>query len=210
MDDYERTWHKHIRANFSEGLTFIDGLGTFIDKNGRMPTKMRFHYAGEFSEGLAPVLVSVDENGSLKNLWGYIDKGGDFVIKPQFLFALEFSEGLAAVEFYDPDKQETIWGYIDKSGSIKVKVNFISGITSYPGYFSEGLAFVCEDVRRDDGVIARENECSYINNKGEKIVSLGNVHSGSEFNSGIAFIVTGGAFNAYIDNIGYIIGKVSN
>ncbi|PSO79918.1 MAG: hypothetical protein BRC51_06045 [Cyanobacteria bacterium SW_12_48_29] len=36
----------------------------------------QFDYAGEFSEGLAPIKIS--------DKWGYIDKTGEMVINPQF------------------------------------------------------------------------------------------------------------------------------
>ncbi len=55
-----------IVNRFSEGLASIMYLGPkiksgFINKKGEIVIEPKFFYAGDFSEGLAPVAVYVDE-----------------------------------------------------------------------------------------------------------------------------------------------------
>jgi hypothetical protein len=50
----------------------------------------QFHYAYDFSEGLAKVKVD--------GKYGYIDTTGKLAIAPQFHYAYNFSEGLAKVK----------------------------------------------------------------------------------------------------------------
>lgn len=84
--------------DFSEARSFSDGLACvkvaatgkygFIDKRGRLVIPANFERAGDFSEGLAPVLVN--------KLWGFIDRSGKTVIPPRYLSVRPFSDGLAA------------------------------------------------------------------------------------------------------------------
>lgn len=64
-------------------------LWGYADSKGKVLIKPRFDQIGDFSNGLAPVLV--------EQKWGYINKAGEMKISPQFDFAREFSEGLAIV-----------------------------------------------------------------------------------------------------------------
>ena len=107
-----------------------------------------YHSAGLFYEGLAPVLVHVEETNEL--LWGYIDKNGNMVIGPQFVTASNFYDGLAAVsvglgwEYIDggPFRRRigTSSGFIDREGNVVVDLRFdqVRG-------FSNGLAAVMVD-----------------------------------------------------------------
>ena len=62
----------------------------------------KFDLAGQFSEGLAPVMVD--------NLWGYIDNAGKICIEPRFDYASSFSKGIARIEI------DNKIGYINKEG----------------------------------------------------------------------------------------------
>jgi hypothetical protein len=71
----------------------------------------KFEYAGQFSEGLAPVII-----GGKK---GYINKSGVLVIDAQHYDAIyPFSNGLAKV--LKKDK----FGFIDKNGNLVIKARF--------------------------------------------------------------------------------------
>ena len=58
----------------------------YMDQTGRMVIHPRFDGVGEFSEGLAHVLIG--------GKTGYIDESGKMVIPPQFDLATGFSEGM--------------------------------------------------------------------------------------------------------------------
>lgn len=150
---------------FSEGLAavvFKDNENAYrsvgyIDQSGRMVippqfsgegnvsgqwiAKPQYESAGEFSEGLAPVLMN--------RKVGFIDLRGEMAIKPQFdpdgtggcvlngrVGASRFSEGLAAVQL----RREVWgkeWGFIDPHGNWVIQPEFACAAP-----FSEGLALI--------------------------------------------------------------------
>lgn len=63
----------------------------------------QYYYAGDFSEGLATVIVG--------GKYGFIDKTGKQVIPCLYDDAWNFSEGLARVEVGEK------WGFVDKYGN---------------------------------------------------------------------------------------------
>ena len=79
--------------SFSEGLACVKHRTTgkfgFIDRMGKLVIPANFERAGDFSEGLAAVMV--------EKLWGFIDKNGRLVIPARYLSVRPFSDGLAAV-----------------------------------------------------------------------------------------------------------------
>jgi hypothetical protein len=81
-----------------------------------IPTK--YPQAGNFSEGLAPVL---DEN---TGKWGYVDKTGEMVIAPKYSRADDFSEGLARIAICDNWDTMGVYGIIDKTGEIIVPAKY--------------------------------------------------------------------------------------
>lgn len=128
---------------FREGLAPVALAGSkkygFIDKSGQFRIQPEFDGAGQFAEGLAPVLT----NGR----WGYIDREGRFVIAPQFAVAMSFDEGLAPASTCTgvlyPSREETGrcgYGYIDKTGRFVIDQRFEDG-----GPFRDGLAHVIAD-----------------------------------------------------------------
>lgn len=77
-------------------------LWGYINKEGEMAVKPKFHGAWNFHEGLA--VVKVD--------WarGYIDTEGNYVIEPQYQYAGPFRDGKAKVML------DNVWKYIDHEG----------------------------------------------------------------------------------------------
>jgi hypothetical protein len=151
-------------GSFSEGLARIDTSGRhsgystgyvgFLDKTGKFAIEPRLDGAGDFSEGLAAVVVG--------KKWGYMDRRGRIVVRPQFEEAQTFSEGLAAV------RRGAHWSYIDKRGKV-----VITGRFNDAKAFTGGLALVHEGgefVRTLDGPVYWSGGAwFYINHKGEKV-----------------------------------------
>ncbi len=136
------------KPSYSDGdllLTERNGLWGYADRQGRTVIEPVFSRAGEFSEGLAAVVLHgcrhyIDTTGqvaingsrysSLKSFsegmaavcrdgaWGYIDRNGREVIVPAFVTALSFHEGMAAVETGQG------WGYIGQSGLLRIDARF--------------------------------------------------------------------------------------
>lgn len=107
----------------------------YVDRAGGLVIEPRFHAAGKFSGGLAPVRV-----GRLERVlgadpeagkWGYVDKTGRVALPLQYDNATEFSEGLAAVRV---GKKV---GYIDASGALVIRPRF-----EWASEFRGGLALV--------------------------------------------------------------------
>ncbi len=90
---------------FREGIARVQDFGGeyhFINASGDYIEEMNFTQAGEFSNGLAKVLLA--------NQWGYLDHAGGLAIEPEFDKAWDFEGGLARV------KKDDAFGIIDKSG----------------------------------------------------------------------------------------------
>jgi hypothetical protein len=92
-------------------VIFPDGDNGYIDRDGNVIVKSKFHLTYPFSEGLALVNIDILSDNSC----GYIDKTGNYVIEPQFTYANSFSEGLALVNI-----KEKGWGFIDKTGKFVI------------------------------------------------------------------------------------------
>jgi hypothetical protein len=150
--------------SFSEELARIDTSGRhsgystgyvgFIDKTGKFAIEPRLDGAGDFSEGLAAVLVG--------KKWGYMDRTGRIVVRPQFEEARKFSEGLAAVRTGEH------WSYIEKRGKV-----VITGRFNEAKAFKGGLALMHEggefERTLDGPAYWSGGAWFYINQKGEKV-----------------------------------------
>lgn len=90
----------------------------YKDTNDNILISPTFHYARNFSEGLAAVHKNYN--------WGFINKNGDIVIDYQFKSVESFSDGVANVQ-----KGEQR-GFIDKTGVMILEINASES-------FSEGL-----------------------------------------------------------------------
>jgi len=126
----------------------INNKWGFIDSTGNVKIKPQYNYAGDFSEGLAPVSIGGVETidtinkidgrliGDYWNIvtimkgekWGYIDTSGEFVIKPSYDLGYEFCNGIAAVLI------DKLYGYIDSSGSYTLPPQFSNAQPFYDDY----------------------------------------------------------------------------
>lgn len=120
--------------SFSEGLSaycdFVSGKWGFYDENGKLVIPTIYEKVGDFSEGLAAVLVT-PANGT-RPLWGFIDKTGKVVIEPAFTERpSDFFEDLAVIA-----KQNGKYCAMDKTG------NPMGGEYDAMTPFYQGYAFV--------------------------------------------------------------------
>lgn len=101
----------------------------YINKKGKFILNPQFSTAGCFSEGLAPVIKSDDDD----DLIGYIDQEGKFKINPQFNRASSFIGDLALVI-----KDDQV-GFIDKTGSFTINPQFSDLIFSKDFSINESI-----------------------------------------------------------------------
>ena len=109
---------------------FSDGNWKYIDKTGKQAFQRTFFLAGEFSEGLAPVVVNTaTDAGATTYRLGFIDTSGNMVIKPQFDGQVTLTDALG-VGFHkgvSPVRQVQapgLWGYINADGKFVVQPKF--------------------------------------------------------------------------------------
>ncbi|MEP6925919.1 MAG: WG repeat-containing protein, partial [Pyrinomonadaceae bacterium] len=130
-----------------------DGKAGFIDVNGKTVWKLQTDAVGDFSEGLAPVLVG--------DKWGYANRAGEIVIEPRWKTLTQgwlptvgsFSEGLAAVieavhwdVIADSNYYAYKCGYINTKGEYVIPPKFRQSC----GEFSDGLARISVDWQGDE------------------------------------------------------------
>jgi len=192
-------FRKNIFPVFRQNNSDANRAG-YVDETGKVIIDLRFYYAGNFSEGLAPVTVRrgektgyIDQTGEVvieprfeaahrfvegaaavrvNEIWGYIDELGRQVIDPRFEIAMDFSEGLATVLL---NRQ---WGFIDKTGALRIKADF-----DRANSFSEGLACVVWNGKA--GYINKGGEW-IIKPRFEKMNSLGDQQMLASFWEGLA------------------------
>jgi WG containing repeat len=142
-------------SGFSEGLARVRATENhhtkwgYIDTSGAAVIEPQFDGAGDFSEGLAAVGMSLYESGE-DWLHGYIDTSGTLVIPLQYERVGSFHDGLALI--YKGGQQF----FIDKTGAT------VLGPYDFAYGFSEGLAYVDEGERR-----------GFIDTNGEWVAELG-------------------------------------
>jgi hypothetical protein len=143
--DYSaKGFHEGLAAAAERGRS-VDGWG-YIDRAGRRVIEGPYHFADDFSEGLAGVAID--------NKYGFINRRGEVVVQPRFDLRKEgrhprytvssgrFSEGLACVALGG------LYGYIDKSGEFVIPPQF-----AVAQDFSEGLAWAVSRDGRTKGWI---------------------------------------------------------
>jgi hypothetical protein len=120
---------KKSTENYPNGLFSIKEYGKwgFINSGGQKIIKCQFDEVGEFSEGLAAVLID--------SVWGFIDTTGKITIESNFFRVKEFSDGLCNVTI----KRDTIFqnAFIRTDGSLAFKTDY-----KYISPFSSGRATV--------------------------------------------------------------------
>ena len=147
---------------------YNDGLYGYVDADNKLVIPYRYHFACDFSDGMALVI-----NDSY--LVGYINTKGELVIPYQYETPSEsngndFHEGLCAVVV---DGDYEWFSYIDKTGKLA-----FPGVFSEAGDFSEGLAAVSttgEEIRR-----------GYIDHSGKMVITLPEGWWGRKFHDGVA------------------------
>lgn len=167
----------------------VDGKHGYIDKKGKEIIKPQYDYAGEFSEGLAPVCNNIDKEENKK--CGYIDINGKNVIPLKYEQANSFSNELGLVlskgKYGFVNKTGTLvikniyteaqsfseglatvkvndkWGFIDKEGNIIIKPEF-----DVTGDFSNGLALAGNEKHYSEYSVA--TIAGYINKKGVFVI----------------------------------------
>ena len=170
---------------------YEDGKYGFKDSKGNVVIPHQFHFAHDFSDGMA---IVVNETGEV----GYINTKGELAIPYQYDTMAEsdgnnFHEGLCAVVV---DGSHEWVSYIDKTGKLAFE-----GVFSYGGDFSEGLAAV-----RTTGENARSG---YIDHDGKMVIELPNGWWGRKFTDGVA--QTQKIDSCYIiDKTGKRLFKVNN
>ena len=90
-------------GSFFEGLAEVrlDGQHGFVNEQGNEVVPLKYNNAGNFHEGLGPVL---------KDKWGFVDQQGEEVIPLKYDEVWFFREGFAEV------KLNGQWGYLDIMG----------------------------------------------------------------------------------------------
>ena len=119
---------------FAEGIAAVNKnmpTGTkygYIDKTGKTVIDFNYEYAGNFSNGLAPVR----QNNKIM----YINHAGKTVFTVPYDDAASFSEGLAVVA------KQGKFGYIDTKGKLVIPIQFnFTEEDSMDGYeFNHGKA----------------------------------------------------------------------
>jgi len=174
---------------FREGLARVrvGGRWGYVDGTGKLVIAPRFWYAGNFSEGLAPV-STVAEWG----IQGYINKKGTFAIKARFASAREFSDGLA---FVVTDSRQGQGGWIEKTGKMVIGPMVFQRLSSTAPpivAFSEGLV-----PREVDGKVG------YLDKRGRFAIKP-QFRTGGSFSEGLAAVLVGDKWG-YIDKTGNLV-----
>jgi len=170
---------------------YENGKYGFKDSKGNVVIPFKFHFAHDFSDGMA---IVVNESGEV----GYINTKGELAIPYQYDTMAEsdgnnFHEGLCAVVV---DGSHEWVSYVDKTGKLAFE-----GVFSYGGDFSEGLAAV-----KTTGEGARSG---YIDRSGKMVIELPNGWWGRKFTDGVA--QTQKLDSCYIiDKTGKRLFKVNN
>lgn len=145
-----------------EGNTVMEKLHNakygYIDKNGNVVINCQFRSAGNFKEGVAPVLSS-----GPGFRWGYIDKTGQYVLEAKYFLAREFSEGLAPVAV-DLGRS----GFIDHQGNFVIPPQY-----SWAFCFSGGLARVVvgEKFELNPPKVVEKGKYGYIDKSGRMVIN---------------------------------------
>ena len=167
-----------IDNNKPSGLFPIKEFGKwgYINSNGQTVIKCQFDEVGQFSEGLAAILIDT--------VWGFIDTTGKIVIEPKYYMASPFSEGLSNVIIQKDTSFQN--AFIRTDGSVAFTTDYKN-----VGLFYDGRAMV-----------KLNNEVCYINKLGEVVISSGFPY-GSDFNEGVAVVWDNSS--KYIDTSGQTI-----
>jgi TonB family protein len=172
----------------SERLTrVVDGSKTgYMNGAGQWVVPAQFAGGGEFSEGLAPVMV--------EGKWGYIDETGKLAIASQFDIADMFIGGLANVGHRDAGGGFR-FGAIDRTGTLVVPEKFKQRLM-----FFEGLSPMSVPAPGDENVTSPRLLYGYVDRTGEFAIPA-KFDWAWPFVGGYATVREGGKIG-YIDHAG--------
>ncbi len=167
-------------SNKPGGLFPIKEFGKwgYINSDGQTVIKCQFDGVGEFSDGLASILIDT--------VWGFIDSTGKIVIEPKYYRVGQFSDGLCNVTI----QKDTFFqnAFIRTDGSIAFFTDYKNVGTFYNGRAEVEI----------------NEEVCYLNKKGEVVINTHFPYSSGRFFEGIA-VVWSGDSSKYIDTIGNTI-----
>lgn len=189
-----------ISENDYRYIIEVNGKYGYINKKGEEVIKPQYDYAGEFSEGLAPVCNNIENKGNQK--CGYVNANGEIVIPLRYDNANSFSNERGLISL------NSKYGFIDRTGKLIIK-----NIYEEAQNFSENLAAVkinnkwgfvdkngiivikpqFDIVRSFWGELAwfgklKQNNITshgYINKRGLKIINFDEFFLSQDFNSGL-------------------------
>jgi hypothetical protein len=151
----------------------------YIDGRGIVRIPFQFAQAEPFSEGLAAVRVTNQQDGPFTAFWGFIDHSGSLKIPAGYTSVGPFSDGLAWVQ------RNNKVGYVDKTGFMAIDARFGPGSQS----FSEGLA----------AVVNEDSKWGFIDRSGNWVIPP-RYRIAASFHDGLAV-----ADAAYIDHSGKMV-----
>lgn len=192
---------KNTSENEHRYVIEVNGKYGYINKKGEEVIKPQYDYAGDFSEGLAPVCNNIDKEGHQK--CGYINNLGKIQIPLRYSFVNGFLNNLAYFYNFSIKTKKTESGFINTNGKVIIDTSNYSEV----GDFHENLAYVCKPKPEN------QQQCGYINEKGRIIVPLKYGYA-SDFSEGLAVV---NKFNndgrrllnesGYIDKTGKLVLK---
>ena len=151
---------------FSEGLAAVNiggrmetsmvyaqwGKWGFINKEGVLVIPPQFDWAGEFSEGLAAIMVD--------KKYGFINKSGEVIIVPQYAYAGIFKEGVCPVQI--GDERTGKYGVINKRGKMVIDAEFLDVLEFSDGFFGASLEYEKYGFINKTGTTVIEARFSYV------------------------------------------------
>lgn len=185
----------------------------FKDTSGNVIIALQFDEAGDFSEGLAPVIKG--------NLHGFIDTSGTWKFKTKSELIKECSElsgecylfGFVNNRAPVRDKNGRI-GYIDREGKVRIPFKY-----EWAGPFCDGFGIVRRDTSyayvdtagkemvfgkytslapfaEGRGMVVRDGKTGYISRSGKLVIPC-IYESASLFSEGIAFVTNDPYYTSY-------------
>ncbi|MCS6989210.1 MAG: WG repeat-containing protein [Chloroherpetonaceae bacterium] len=170
-------------SRFSEGFSLVrkaeNYKWNYIDKHGRMLSKIDFSRGSHFSQGFAAVKIKDGE-------WNFIDKNGNFLLKETVTHASSFSCGYARIK-----SKNKLWNYVNANGEFLFRDD--ERITE------------AEDFRSDVCLVKMDNGCWKFFDVNKNEISCGlDILSAKNFINDFAIIETKKGFN-YLKKDGKVL-----
>lgn len=218
FDSYVRTSAHMSIPKFNNGVVMEVGHKektptsqehAFIrDKKGNVIKEFNTSFASKFEEGVAVVAIGQKPTNPKEGyVWviKFVDTKGNFVYPKLWsstptLLALhkekairKSSEGLKAYMVYDKAAQKCLWGFHDGKGNVVIQPKYVE-----VSDFHEGMAAVCHPATGSGS--GAQPHWGYIDKTGREVIPATYTVKPSDFNSGLARVLTR-------DKDAYIIDK---